>query len=218
MKRLLLAVLCLVLLALAPGARAESPTAPGGKLQVLLLPLTLDFENQNGFQDLDAAKFYQMLEQKTEAASPNVDVVLPAAGDPRLVNLDLTQEPEPTAALAVAQKFGTPLVAWAKVRFRLQHQVTQTESAAMPDQQMQVGDPAPQNLITVGGVAHLGIVDAETGKVLLQGPAALFRSGLTRASEDMDEYREVVHDVTFQCADDLAGRILEVARKRHAPR
>ena len=218
MKRLLLAALSLVLLAAAPGLQAAPQPAPGGKLQVLLLPLTLDFESQNGFKDLDAAKFYQMLEQKTEAASPSVDIVLPPAGDPRLASLDLTQEPEASAAVVVAQKFGASLVAWSKVGFRLQHQVTQVETAAIPEQQMQVGDPAPQNLITVGGVAHMGIVDAETGKVLLQGPVAIFRSGLTRASEDMDEYEEAVHDVTFQCADDLATRILEVARTRHAPR
>lgn len=66
----------------------------------------------------------------------------------------------------------------------------------------------------MGGLARLGIVDAQSGQVLVNGPVAVFRSDLTRASQGTAGYRDVVRQVALQCAQDLASQMVEVARKR----
>lgn len=214
MNRLLLAALSLLLIGLVPAAQAQ-PT-PAAKPQVLLLPLTVEFENGNGYRGPDTAAFLKIVEQKAEQNGSAFDLVIPSAGDPRLEGLDLTQEPDPATAVAVAHKFDVPVVAWAKVQFGLEHHWTQPESGTVPEQQMAVGDPAPQNVLTVGGLAHLGIVDVQSGEVLMQGPVALYRSDLTRFTEGMDGFDDDVRDLTNQCAEDLAARIVQAARKSRA--
>lgn len=206
MKRILAVTLALLLLA-ASGTQAQQT----GKQQLLLLPLTLDLQDIDG---MDAARFYATLEQQAETPGGMVDLVIPAANDPRLAGLDLTSEPDPATAVALGHKFGVPLVGWTKVEFRLQGSLKTFADGTVPGQQLQVGDPAPENLITVGGLAHLGVVDVGTGKVLMQGPLAVFRSAATRANQGTGNYEDDVQSVTLQCAGDLAVKIVEFARKR----
>ena len=217
MKRLLLAALALALVTLAPGARAQ--TVPEGRFQLLVLPLTVDFADKDSLDGFDGTRFYQVLEQKAEQVSPQADLVIPSPTDPRLAGLDLSQEPDPATAVALGNKFGVPLVAWTKVDFRLENKLTQADADTLREQQtVQAGDPAPQNLVTVGGLAHLGLVDVGTGKVLVQGPVMVFRSGLTRANLGTGNFDDVVRDTTQQCTEDLATKVVEYARKqRPAP-
>lgn len=216
MKRIFLTILAVLVLAAPCVLQAQAE--PQGKVQMLLLPLTLELEDTDGFAGLDSATFLRAVEEAVEKAHAQVDLVVPAADDPRLATLDRTQEPDPTTAVALAHKFGTPLVAWSKVEFRLQHQFTRTASSLLPQQPVPVGEAAPQSLLTVGGLARLGIVDAQSGQVLIQGPVAVFRSDLTRASQGTAAYRDVVRQVALQCAQDLASQMVEVARKRsHQP-
>lgn len=212
MKRILLAVLTVLLLGVPCALQAQAD--PQDKVQMLLLPLTLELEDNDGFAGLDSATFLRAIEEEVEKAHAQVDLVVPAAEDPRLAALDRTQEPDPTTAVALAHQFGTPLVAWSKVEFRLQHQFTRTASSLVPQQPVAVGEAAPQSVLTVGGLARLGIVDAQTGQVLVQGPVAIFRSDLTRASLGTAAYRDAVRQVSLQCARDLAARMVEVARGR----
>ncbi len=216
MKRILLAILAILVLA-AP-CTLQAQAEPQGKVQMLLLPLTLELEDADDFAGLDSATFLRAVEEAVEKAHAQVDLVVPATDDPRLAALDRTQEPDPTTAVALAHKFGTPLVAWSKVEFRLQHQFTRTASSLVPQQPVRVGEAAPQSLLTVGGLARLGIVDAQSGQVLVHGPVAVFRSDLTRASQGTAGYRDAVRQVALQCAQDLAAQMVEVARKRsHQP-
>ncbi len=215
MKRLLITALALVL-AVASAARAQ--TIPDQKVQVLVLPLTVDFEDPDGFNGLTTAGLIQDLRQKAQQAWPDVELVFPSADDPRLQGLDLSVEPDPAQAVAVANRFGVPLVGWTKVNFRLEHRWSQTDSSVALEQSARSGDPAPQNVVSVGGLAHLGVIDARTGRVLSQGPVMVFRSQLTRATPGTDSFEETVHAVTQQCAQDLAGQIVEVAGRRSGGR
>lgn len=209
MKRVLALTLALLVLVTAAGFAQTS-----GREQMLILPLALQLENPDDFDGVQAAEFYAALERAAEAKGSKFDLVIPDPKDPRLAGVDLTVEPEPAAAVALGQKFGVPVVAWARAEFRLQSKTQAFQDATVPGQQMQAGDPAPQNLITVGGLARIGAVDVASGKVLVQGPIAVFRSDATRANQGTGNFDDDVKNVTHECAQDLAARIVEFAQKR----
>lgn len=201
----------LLLTALFAALPASAQTA---RQQLLLLPITLDLQGFGDTSDLDTYRFLQAVEAAAEKQAPNVDLVIPGPGDPRLEGVDLTAEPDPAAAAALGRQFGVQAVGWAKISFSLQHKTETVQSGDVPGQQLQTGDPAPQNLITVGGLAHMGIVDAASGKVLVQGPVALFRSALTRANEGTGGYDDDARNVALECAQDLAAKLVEIAQRR----
>lgn len=212
MKRVLALTLALLVLVTAAGFAQTTP----GREQMLILPLALDLESPEDFDGVNARDFYAALESAAEAKGSKFDLVIPDPKDPRLAGVDLSVEPDPATAVALGQKFGVPLVGWAKAQFRLQSKTQAFQDATVPGQQMQAGDPAPQNLITVGGLAHIGAVDVASGKVLVQGPLAVFRSDATRANQGTDNFDDDVKNVTHECAQDLATRIVEFAQKRRA--
>lgn len=211
MKRVLALTLALLVFVAAAGYAQTS-----GRQQMLILPLTLDLENPDDFDGVNAADFYAALEAAAEAKGARMDLVIPDPKDPRLAGVDLTVEPDAVTAVGLGYKFGVPMVGWAKAQFRLQSRTQTFQDATVPGQQMQAGDPAPQNLITVGGLARIGVVDVGTGSVLMQGPIAVFRSDATRANQGTGNFDEDVKNVTHECAQDLATRIVEFAQKRRA--
>ena len=177
----------LLLLSLLP-ARAE----PSTRTRILVLPLAIHW----GEQDLSPRHFFEVLEEEVERHAPGVNLVIPAIDDPRLQGVNLSQRPGPELSLELAARFHAPLVVALDIHF--QRKVENREG----------GD-----ILNVGAMALVTIVDEKSGGVRLQEPVAVSHADHLRGELGSPEFQEQTGILTMETARDLAALIVETARQ-----
>jgi hypothetical protein len=202
--------LCLGLLAC--GLTLSALAQPVQKTRVLALPVQMEGE----YRPVDAARFQQLLEQKVEKLAPRADLEWVDPKDPKLSGMDFSFSMEPDQAAALAEKFQAPVLVWMSVRFTKNQNLINTAGDLNPNSSnpagVQMSSPY-RYVVTVGGNAHVQIIDVAAKNAMLDGPVALFRTDLTQHPDDGDGFGGLEDELAAQSTDELAERIVKVSQK-----
>lgn len=162
---------------------AERPS-----IRIVLLPVHVKSE-------LEAQTFLQILEERVEAmAERKVNLVVPAADDPRLQGVNLAAPLGLNESLKLAEGFQADYLVTLDVR--MEHRLEKR--------------PAGQ-ILTVAGRAVVTVTSKPDHNQVVHGPL-VFRSDLLEGSEGTPAFTTRTQDLTAETARDLASAIVTETR------
>jgi hypothetical protein len=166
---------------------------PSTRARILVLPLKIHW----GEQELSPRHFFEVLEEEVEHQVPDANLVIPAPDDPRLQEVDLSRRPGTELSLEQGRRFHAPLVVSLDIRF-----------------QRKVEKRSGGDLLSVGALALITIVDEPSGAVVLEEPVAVGHADHLQGERDSPEFQEQTEALAMETARDLASLIVNTARKK----